>query len=64
MPFQKMSPLVALVLFLVSVTAASSQITRQTIRSNVSKVGIINPVVLVIYTVIKVSVVKPLVESS
>ena len=64
MPFQKMSPLVALIIILASVSAAPSQSTHKTMKSSVSKVGIINPVVLVMHTVIKASVVKPLVESS
>ena len=64
MLFQKMSPLVALTIILASVSAAPSQSTHKTMKSSVSKVGIINPVVLVMYTVIKASVVKPLVESS
>ena len=61
MPFQKMSPLVALTIILASVSAAPSQSTHKTMKSSVSKVGIINPVVLVMHTVIKAGVVKPIV---
>ena len=61
LPFQNMSTLVVLTIILASVSSAPSQSTNKAMKSSVSKVGIINPVVFLMYTVIKASVVVSLV---